>query len=166
MGDPAWRRSSYSDLAQNVGRAVRVHAARGKARSDQGAAAVEFALIAVLLITLLLGIIQYGFLFWESQTASRVAREIGRSAAVGTLTCDQLFTNAQNYAPAQAGDIAINVDFPGGPAVGQNVSATVTFPYTKLGFPFIPVPGGSNASETAVVRIESVTGNSVDCVRP
>lgn len=142
---------------------MRKHRSRAFDRSDEGAAAVEFALVAILLITLLFGIIQYGFLFWESQTASRVAREVGRQAAVGTKTCAELKQLARDYAPSKAGVIAVNVDFPNTPTIGQNVAATVSFPYTKLGFPFVPVPGGASASETATVRIEFITANSADC---
>ena len=141
-----------------------MHRLRTRASSDRGAAAVEFALVSVLLITLLFGIIQYSFLFWESQSASRAAREVGRVAAVGTATCAEMQAGADAQIPHKS--VAINVDFPASPAIGDTLTATVSFPYTKLGFPFVPVPGGDTASQSAEVRVEFVTANSTDCVAP
>ena len=134
---------------------------RSRSASDQGAAAVEFALVSLLLITLLFGIIQYSFLFWESQSASRTAREVGRVAAVGTATCAEMKTLADSQVPHKT--VTIDVDFPASPAVGDTLTATVSFPFTKLGFPFIPVPGGNTATQSAEVRIETITTNSADC---
>lgn len=141
-----------------------MHRLRTRASSDHGAAAVEFALVSILLITLLFGIIQYSFLFWESQSASRTAREVGRVAAVGTATCAEMQAGADSQVPHKS--VTIDVDFPPAPAVGDTVTATVSFPYTKLGFPFVPVPGGDTASQSADVRIENVTANSTDCATP
>ncbi len=53
------------------------------ARHEHGAAAVEFALVLVLLLTLLFGIIQYGFYFYSASTGSAAAREALRRASVG-----------------------------------------------------------------------------------
>ena len=146
------------------GRGVAFRRLHARASSDRGAAAVEFALVSVLLITLLFGIIQYSFLFWEAQTASRIAREVGRAAAVGTQTCAEMQAGADSQLGTKT--VAIDVDFPGSPAVGDTVSATVSFDGTRLGFPFIPVPGGDTISQTADARIENVTANSTDCVAP
>ena len=41
--------------------------------SDDGAAAVEFALVSVLLFTLFFGIIQYGYFFLQSSGAEHAA---------------------------------------------------------------------------------------------
>lgn len=52
-------------------------------RDDTGAAAVEFALVSVLLFTLMFGIIQYGFLFFWYQAAAASAHEAARLAVAG-----------------------------------------------------------------------------------
>jgi len=67
---------------------------------QSGAAAVEFAMIAVLLITLIVAIAGFGFLFWMqqrlSQQAGDVARTMMRAQMMGTKwetasksACDQ-----------------------------------------------------------------------------
>jgi Flp pilus assembly protein TadG len=51
-------------------------------RSQEGAAAVEFALIASLLFLVLFGIIEFGRLFSELEVLNSAAREGARAAAV------------------------------------------------------------------------------------
>ncbi|MDO2933285.1 TadE/TadG family type IV pilus assembly protein [Paeniglutamicibacter sulfureus] len=55
-------------------------------RREEGASAVEFALVLPLLLALLLGIIEFGFLFNQQVSATQVAREVARAVAVHTET--------------------------------------------------------------------------------
>ena len=71
--------------------------ANGK-RSERGASLVEFAFIAPFLLLLLLGIIEFGYLFGEFNDVRHGAREGARIAAVNagdngflhTTTCDAM----------------------------------------------------------------------------
>lgn len=54
-----------------------------KTVKDQGTATVEFALILPLLLGLLFGIIEFGFIFKDQLTLQQVAREGVRAASVG-----------------------------------------------------------------------------------
>jgi Flp pilus assembly protein TadG len=56
---------------------------RSKARGEEGAAAVEFALIVGLLAILIFGLLEYGLAFWQVQNLRAAAREGARVAAVG-----------------------------------------------------------------------------------
>ena len=56
---------------------------RGKLRGEDGAAAVEFALIVGLLAMLFFGLIEYGLAFWQVQSLRAATREGARVAAVG-----------------------------------------------------------------------------------
>jgi Flp pilus assembly protein TadG len=56
---------------------------RGKLRREDGAAAVEFALIVGLLAILIFGLFEYGLAFWQVQNLRASAREGARVAAVG-----------------------------------------------------------------------------------
>ena len=56
---------------------------RGKLRREDGAAAVEFALIVGLLAILVFGLLEYGLAFWQVQNLRAAAREGARVAAVG-----------------------------------------------------------------------------------
>ncbi len=60
------------------------------ARAQRGAASVEFALVMSLLITLVLGIISYGFMLAFRQGMSQGAAEGARAAAVAFKASDQL----------------------------------------------------------------------------
>lgn len=57
-------------------------------RDQGGASAVEFALIAPLLFALLLGIIQYGSLFFIEARMTDTARDTARRLAVGDLATE------------------------------------------------------------------------------
>ena len=52
-------------------------------RLERGASAVEFALISLPLMTLMLGMLQYGWYFFSAQSASSAARESARRLVVG-----------------------------------------------------------------------------------
>lgn len=56
---------------------------RRRARGQRGAAAVEFAVVLPLLVTLLFGIIEMGFVFNRWITVTHAAREGVRRMAVG-----------------------------------------------------------------------------------
>src|SRR5262245_16602037 len=56
---------------------------RSKLRREEGAAAVEFALIVGLLAVLIFGMLEYGLAFWQVQNLRAAAREGAREAAVG-----------------------------------------------------------------------------------
>jgi Flp pilus assembly protein TadG len=55
---------------------------RGRARREEGAAAVEFAIVASLFFMLVFGIIDFGFAFHSWNNAANAAREGARLAAV------------------------------------------------------------------------------------
>ncbi|GEP33138.1 hypothetical protein NSZ01_09060 [Nocardioides szechwanensis] len=62
---------------------------RRSRRRDDGAAAVEFALVAPLLILLLMGIIGYGYMLSFRQSISQAAAEGARAAAVAPATANR-----------------------------------------------------------------------------
>lgn len=54
----------------------------GRSRDpERGQAMVEFALVLPILVLILLGIMQFGLLFWTQITLTQVARDTGRWAA-------------------------------------------------------------------------------------
>lgn len=70
-------------------------------RDQRGASALEFALVAPLLIGLLLGIIQYGSLFLLQTRMNDAARDTARRLAVGDLTTE---AEAEEHAVAKLAD--------------------------------------------------------------
>ena len=53
-----------------------------RAPSDDGAAAVEFALVVPLLLALAFGIIDFGILFGQNLSLNNAARDAGRFSVV------------------------------------------------------------------------------------
>lgn len=142
-------------------------------RDDRGAAAVEFALVAGILFTLIFGTIQYGLYFWSLQSGAHAAREAARQAAVGSLTCPQ-FEDAvlNNSRGEKAGTVTATRTFytdetlttGASPAViGGAVKVVVSFESIDLGLPFVPFIDDGQVSERAVARVENVTTDSVNC---
>lgn len=133
------------------------HATR-KAR-ERGASLVEFALIAPFLILLLLGIIEFGYLFGEFNDVRHGAREGARVAAVNagdntflhTATCDamDLTTN-------------ISVQFTDGATgvIGDVGSVTVAAtPGSLSGLGLIEIFLPNTLSSTVEFRLEQPSGD-------
>jgi Flp pilus assembly protein TadG len=59
-----------------------------RARRDEGAAAVEFALIAGVLAMLIFGMLQFGLAFFEVQNLRAATREGARIGAVGATDAE------------------------------------------------------------------------------
>jgi len=136
------------------------------ARADDGASAVEFALVLGLLVVLLLGIAQFGITFSQWLAIEHAAREGSRWGSLGyeagtTSSPDTVRNKVWAAAPAlnpRLTDAQIAVT-PGDPAEhpGQPVSVTVSYPTPVL--PFMNRVFGTNAltvtlHATAVNRIE------------
>jgi Flp pilus assembly protein TadG len=126
-------------------------------RADTGAAAVEFALVAIPLFALLFGIIQYGFVFYQLQGASAVVRQSASWAAEGIDDCAtwQVRTLARaenngvtsNLSPAATADFRTDADG------NQSVLVTLSFSPLQL-VPLVPVP--ATVTRTAEVDVENL----------
>ena len=129
---------------------------------QRGASAVEFALISLPLLTLMLGMLQYGWYFFSAQSASSGARESARRLVVGDCTGSG---QALQFARRQAnqstltltwgtpGATATTVSTPGTlPAVGQTLRVVVTVDGGIIGF--VPVPGNGQITRVVDARVE------------
>lgn len=130
--------------------------ARGHRRKDQeGASAVEFALLVIPFTVLLFGLIEFGFYFWTAQTTSGAARETARRVVVGDCW-DQ--TQATTYARSQAPRLAGNVTWSPTPSsslnVGDRIAVTLTSNSGIINFiPGIP----DTVTRTYAARMEHLT---------
>jgi Flp pilus assembly protein TadG len=134
-----------------------------KERTERGASALEFALVAPILILLLFGIVTFGLLFAQDLALSNAARQAARFAAVAGHTCDQVKLEAQDAAPLiddlALDDITVAIDPATSPGcastttepcresgVGDNVTVEITYVADVL----LPVPGlGSTRTLTS-----------------
>lgn len=65
-------------------------------RAEDGATAVEFALLAPIFIMLLFGIISFGLVFAQQLGLSNGARQGARAGVVSGATCKQIYQEAQD----------------------------------------------------------------------
>lgn len=83
----------------------RLSTCRQVSRRDQrGAAAVEFALVAPILFSLVFGIIGFGFVFAQELSLGNGARQGARYGVVASRTCADIFSEARS------GSQTINLD--------------------------------------------------------
>jgi Flp pilus assembly protein TadG len=107
-------------------------------RHEDGASAVEFALIAPLLFMLLFGIIGFGLAFLRVQSIRTAVREGGRTAAVGApvATTQQTTVSASSgYIPSdQVGRVAVSSSL-AGRCTANNIGDDVTVTYDTSNLP-------------------------------
>jgi Flp pilus assembly pilin Flp len=128
-------------------------------RQQDGAAAVEFALLLPLLILLLFGFIQFGLAFNSRIQATNAAREAARLAVVGIDDFGNIGgTSFWNIVRDRAGTGSIsNCSFVTENVVGGNLTVTFDFPI-DLVIPFLPSPPSLQAGTArASMRIEQLS---------
>ena len=83
-----------------------------KMHRQDGAAAVEFALIVGVLAMLIFGMLQYGLAFFQLQNLRAATREGARAGAVGaTVAQVKQATSSASLGALSASDPAINVQY-------------------------------------------------------
>jgi Flp pilus assembly protein TadG len=116
-------------------------ARRGFRRRDQeGASAVEFAILIFPFSLLLFGLIEFGFYFWTAETTGSAARETARRVVVGDCWNQAAATT---YARGQAPQLIGNVTWTPAPStaltVGDPITVTLTSNTGIINFiPFLP----------------------------
>ncbi len=137
-------------------------------RDEHGAAAVEFVLVVPILLVVVFGIINFGFVFAQQISLSNGARQGARYAVVDGRTCAQIADETKSSAET-VGMTVSQVPTPiitppcsgssqpcKGTAPGTNVTVTMTRP-AGWAVPFAPLFTTGNApilTGTAVMRCE------------
>ena len=132
---------------------------------DAGAAAVEFALVSVLLLTILFGILQYGYFFFQATAVEHAAREGARLASLGIppAGCDAYAATVQQRAGAadltRVEVMFTDTDTMPGVARGDTVRLRLDWAPQDFNFPFLPFLDPTT-QETATTRVER-TNNTI-----
>jgi Flp pilus assembly protein TadG len=110
MGGLAWRRATE--------------------RADDGAAAVEFALVVPLLVMLVFGIVGFGVLFAQQLSLSNSARQGARFGVVASHSCAQILHEVQQSATTlgmKETDVAVEVTSMSGTATATPCPAATSY---------------------------------------
>lgn len=110
---------------------------------DQGAAALEFALVlSFILIPMLLGLIEFGFAFQAQLAITHAAREGARLASVNKYDAGQVVARAY---PLSSG-LSISES-----ESGDSVTVSISYPYAPRVFVGLPT---MNLGSRATMRKE------------
>ena len=127
-------------------------------RDERGQTAVEFALVAPILIVLVLGIMQFGVAFHDYVTITDAARAGARQAIIARLAGGD-FTAARQTVRDSAGGLdqsklTVTVDDPTPTTSGSTVTVTATYPYS-INIPLLGLTVVSgNLTATAKEQLE------------
>jgi Flp pilus assembly protein TadG len=118
-----------------------------KCKNQNGAAAVEFALLLPLLVAIIFGISQFGIAFNNWIVVNNAAREGARLASVGLFTEDKV----KAYAPT---GFIISATKSPGTGKGNPVTVEVVGKAINLNIPFVHNWGSISLKGTATMRLE------------
>ncbi|WP_457185379.1 TadE/TadG family type IV pilus assembly protein [Nocardioides sp. P5_E3] len=141
---------------------------RRRKNHERGAAAVEFALVSLILVTLVGVVFQFAVYLWAFQAASNGAREGARAWAVNpcaTVANQAKVTTAVTPA-ARTSSVSSNAALTkasGNTASnwepGDTVTVTVKMKPKALGFNLVPGwDFNADITKTATARVEDVQG--------
>ena len=141
--------------------------AKQRRTGDDGAAAVEFALISGVLFALMFGIMQYGFYFFQATAAEHGMREGARLAAVGRLDCDELaaeVADRSGSAGIEASSVSlrtVDTNPPDGYSRGDTLVVSGEWSPARIGL--VPVPSRRTESVTTSVELLGEDGHTGTC---
>jgi Flp pilus assembly protein TadG len=134
-------------------------------RTQSGAAAVEFGLIAgTVLLPLLLGVVQYGWYFYVSQSTGGAATHVARRLAVGDCWASgEALTFVKNEVASDKNLTTLTMTPTTNAAAEVGVTqltVTVTSDGDLIGF--VPMPDGGTITRSVSTVIED-TNSSGSC---
>ena len=121
-------------------------------KADDGSGMVEFALVAVLLMSLLLGIIEFGLAAWEKNSAASAAREGARYAivrgakSVRVATAESVAKHVKSRTALDTSTLAVYTSWNPDNDQGSVVTVSVARSVPRRG-PFIPAHRDSVTSK-------------------
>ena len=130
-------------------------------RQEQGAAAVEFAMISPVFLALVLGSISYGYLFWVNHGIQQLASEAARSAVAGLsdserdrIARDFVAANAPAYGALDPNKITVATAIGAAPAstfqvsIGYDLTGYFLYQFDRV----LPLPDPKILRTAAIQR--------------
>ena len=131
-------------------------------KREEGAAAVEFALVLPLLILILFGIIEFGLVLYRQEVITNASREGARYGIVigsprpTTGEIEDVVNTYLTNAGLNAGNATIEVTPPPVMSSGSDLTVRVVYPYNFLVLPNFAasLTDTLNLSATTVMKLE------------
>ena len=131
-------------------------------KTDAGSEVIEMAIVLPLLLMLVFGIVEFGFLFQRYVFLTNVAAEGARVASLPGYNEADVKARVAAYALASgitgvnASSIAAPISGPGGTTwPGSKVTVTYTYNYQFIG-PLVKIIGGTWAANVALTSSSTV----------
>lgn len=130
-----------------------------RSRTERGASAVEFAFVSIPFMLLVIGMIQYGWYFYVSQSTGGAASNVARRLQVGDCwTGTQAYDLAKKQSPMVTSVTSNPSSIPA--SAGTQISVTVTANASIFGL--FPLPGGGAVTKTVYAQLQN-TDSSGTC---
>lgn len=135
-----------------------------KPKDQTGAAVIEFALVFPIFAAIVMGIIQFGWFFFNAESTNSAAREVARRIVVGDCWGGQ-DAMARDFAPQMTGSVTLSAA-PSSLSVGDNITVTVISDAEIVNL--IPgIPGTVTREYTARMEVDTQSASTADtCVTP
>ena len=138
------------------------HRPRDPATSRRGAAVVEFALLAPLLMTVFLGMVEMSRVMMVEQVLNNAAREGARTSVLAGSTTSDVRTEVSHYMTNSGvpltdptNQISVSPD-PTSATAGTSITVSVNVPYSTVSWlPISLFMGNRTLSASVVMRKES-----------
>ena len=139
-------------------RLLRRHGSEGR----RGTAAVEFAFVLPVFITLVLGIIEMGRGIMVGQLVTNAARDAARTACLTGTTNSQVVSAAQSTVATTCGvsqgDVLVSIATSSGSVstakTGDLITVTVSLPFEKVSYLPPKYLSGKSLTATSAMRHE------------
>ena len=129
---------------------------------QNGAAAVELALVLPMLVLLVFGIIEFGLMFYNKQILTNASREAARVAITG-VTVSEVKQIVLDYCNGKLLNLEgsinlseVDIDVP--PPDGSDLSVAVSFDYNFLFSQIIGIINPITVSGRTIMRMEPTAG--------
>ncbi|MBN1851521.1 MAG: pilus assembly protein [Pirellulales bacterium] len=129
-------------------------------RNRQGAAVVEFAIVAPVFFLLVFGMIEYGRMVMVQQVLTNASREGARRAVLDGVTDADVTTAVSDYltnASISGATTTVTTTPPVPPDIAEARTVTVTIPFNRVSW--LPSPmflGGKTLQASTTMRRETV----------
>lgn len=132
---------------------------RSHRKKRQGAAVVEFAIIAPVFFLLVFGMLEFGRMIMVQQILTNASREGARRAVLDGATSGEVNEAVDEYLESMSvtgATVSIDPSNPSSAGFGEPVTVTVSVPFDQVSW--IPTPmflGGRQMSARTIMRRES-----------